>query len=68
MDLLFGLGGVVVGAVAFLVLRERRTRGVPADDVAAVRGERSSSDAIEAAHTAGVASIRYSQNNGGIQP
>jgi hypothetical protein len=65
---LAGFVGVVACAVVFLVLRQRRTRGLSADDDAAVRDERPSSDAIGAAHTAGVVSVRYSQDNGGIQP
>ncbi|MCD2443704.1 hypothetical protein LQ757_15595 [Agromyces sp. SYSU K20354] len=71
MDLLIwlaGFGGIVACAVIFLVLRQRRTRGLPADDDAAVGDERPSSDAMGAAHTAGVLTVRYSQNNGGNVP
>ncbi|MCM3656866.1 hypothetical protein M3147_06320 [Agromyces mediolanus] len=58
MELIFWLGGfallLLVGATV-LTVRVRRTRHHGGDADAAISGERSHSDAIAAAHTAGEA-------------
>lgn len=66
MDLLLwlaGFGVVVLSAVVSLIVREWRARGFSVDD-AAIHGLESPSGTMEAAHTAGVGSVRYAQDNG----
>lgn len=52
---LIGIGVVVLAASVWLVVRERRARRRPGDDDQSLHGDRSHSDAIAAAHTAGTA-------------
>lgn len=57
MDLVFwliGFGITVAAATAFLVLRQRRARRRPGDDDASMHGDRTHSEALAGAHTAGV--------------
>ncbi|MGR2752459.1 hypothetical protein [Agromyces arachidis] len=52
---LVGIGVIVVSVSAVLVVRERRVRRRPGDAGGSLHGERSHSEAVAAAHTAGVA-------------
>ncbi|MBM7830580.1 hypothetical protein JOE59_001285 [Agromyces cerinus] len=58
MELVFwlaGFGVMIACATVFLVVRARRARRLPGDHDASIPGERSHSEAIAAAHTAGAA-------------
>lgn len=58
MELIAWLGGFVAllaAGTALLALRSRRTRGRPGEQDATITGERTHSDALAAAHTAGEA-------------
>lgn len=58
MELIFWLGGFLVplaGGTVWVTIRSRRSRSRAGDADATITGERSHSDALAAAHTAGQA-------------
>ncbi|GLU90078.1 hypothetical protein [Agromyces sp. NBRC 114283] len=58
MELIFWLGGflaLLAGGTAWVTVRSRRSRSRAGDADATISGERSHSDALAAAHTAGQA-------------